>query len=187
MATIYDGVPVFAPAAGNTALAADQVTFQAKMILGMEERQQQIPLASGRVGDAAGWSLDWTIAAAPDLKWTNAGANAEILFPVSLRAKEYIVRTDAWVSSGNGNPTGGSIVLYAQKNDGTMASVSAFGCAGNFWDTDTAIDANSDIGPAYTADGDYNFFVGVQAAAVMDGVTHTLYGLSVTTRFHLGT
>ena len=187
MATIYDGIPVFAPAAGNTALAADQVTFQAKMILGMEERQKQISLASGVVGDAAGWGMAWTIAAAPDLVWSNAGANAEVLFPVTLRAKEYITRTDAWIHSTAGNPTGGTIVLYGQKNDGTMASVSAFGCAGNFWDTGGAIDANSDVGPAYTTDGDYNFFVGVQAAAVMDGVTHTLYGLSVTTRFHLGT
>ncbi len=189
MATLYDGVPVFAPVAGATALAANQVALQAKLILGLEERAQGISLAGGVLGDAGGWTIAWTIGGAPDLTWVSGGgAGQEILFPVNFRAAERITECHVTLAGAVGNPTGGSIVLYKMPLDGAgvAAAMSTFGCAGDFWDTDGVITAFSATGLTLDSSSTDSYFIGVQSPTGA-AVVCTLYGIKLVTQFHKGT
>ena len=189
MATLYDGTPVFAPVAGNTALAADQVTLQAKLILGLEARWQSIPLASGTLADAGGWALNWNAGATPDVWWESTGANSEILFSLWLREGEYLTDANVWVDSTAGNPTGGICSIYKLGLDGTTSSVvDDFGAAGtpDFWDTDgTPTALPLDAGP-YAIAAQQQYVLGISSPAVPGGVTSKILGIEIQTRFHEG-
>lgn len=187
MATLYDGVPVFAPAAGNTALASDQVTLQAKLILGLEARWTSIPITSGVLGDAGGWALNWTIGGAPDVRWSTSGASSEILFPMFPRDGEYLTDAEFWLMSTAGAPTGGSIAIYKEPLDGTAGgSITTFGAAGNFWDTDGVVTKYSAAAINIELDTETNqYFVGVLGPTA--GVTTSyIYGIHYKTQFHIG-
>jgi len=192
MATLNDGIPVFAPVAGATALAANQVTLQAKLILNLEGRWRDIPLASGAVADAPGWSMVWNKAAAgnpPEVYWTTTGASAEVLFPIFVRDGEYITDAQMYIWSDNAtNPTNGTIEIYSSKNDGTAGAglITDFGTGANFWDTNgnTALESAAAINTAFDTTLN-NYYVGVQGptAAVTES---RIYSISVKTRFHEG-
>ena len=52
MATLYDGIAVFAAADGAVALAADQNTLQAKLILGLQARWRGVDISLGKTHTA---------------------------------------------------------------------------------------------------------------------------------------
>ena len=189
MATLYDGVPVFVPVAGATALASDQVALQAKLILGLEARYRPISLASAQQSDTGGWTIGWNAAATPPMTWVSSGAGSvEILFPVDLREEEVVTECHVTFTCAAGAPTGGSIVLYSVPNTGIAAAVaeSDFGCAGNFWDVDGTITTLNATGLSIEAKPDSYYFVGVIGPTAAAQVA-TLYGLRLRTEFHKGT
>ena len=195
MATIYDGVRVFTAAAGGTASSANQNTFQDQMILGMEERAQILGPEHGLPHQAA---TTWTFQcdAIDPPRWTcDCSAADNLIVPIPLRDKEYIVDITVLVTGADA-PTGsgGEIGLYYSQIDTTTPTAAAMGSVqdlggANPWDIAGAFAAYQQLNLNLSADmaaGERKYFLLLTSHAG-GGASHARYfGTRINTRFHVG-
>jgi len=197
MATLYDGVPVFAPVAGNTALAADQVTLQAKLILGLEERTVAVRITDqDGMDSAAVWTWQgYPGANPPYYSMPGVPANQEMLITLPfLRSVERITEIGVSINGAilAGDAGGGTIELYERPINATPSAWAApaagavpIGGARPFEQGGMALITSGAIAFDVVAQAEYAIrFVAGSAVA---GRTHFVYGIYYKAMFHKGT
>ena len=198
MATIYDGAAVFTAVAGATALAADQNTTQAQLIMGLEARTQILSPAMGHKETQAASNWDFECDAADPPRWEDPVCNVQdnLIIPIPLRYKEYVEDIYVNVSGAEGAAPGnrGEIGLYYTYLDTTtpaapvMVSVQDLGGA-TPWNVGGAITTYSQVGlnlsAAATEDRTYFLYIQSHDGAAVSHARY--YGCKIVTRFHIGT
>jgi hypothetical protein len=197
MATIYDGVPVFAPVAGNTALAADQVTFQAKMILGMETRTITAPIQGGQ--PESPWVyVDINTSNPP--YWSEPAAppvNSEMIVPLPYTPTLTRIISIGVVVDGNvqaGDLTQGSIALWERPHDNTptawgvpaAGAVDIGGAAP--WQLAGVVTEHTVAGLTFDTVAKSEYAVMFQSGSTVGPArNHYIYSVWYTAQFHRGT
>jgi hypothetical protein len=204
MATIYDGVRVFTAAAGNTALAADQNTFQDKMILGLSEREIALPLCSAQEDTTLGWNYIGYSGAAPagdpwasSNYWYNSTAPSDdtVEFPICFEPEDMrITELHAWVLGlavpAPADTNKGEIALYSRLLDTTPSNavrVNEFGGA-TPWEVG-AVTKYSATGLSIdiTARTEYSIVFTSPQDGGHGARNNWIYGCSIKVMFHKGT
>ncbi len=202
MALIYDGVPVFVAVPGATALAADQNTYQAKMILGLSEREVVLPLQTAETHNTTNWvyiGLD-SFGAPPfgaTPFWSmpnNPAANDVLEIPLCFAPEDMrITQIDVWVDAlyNVGDADQGEIALYERPLSiapGVTAVVQDVGGAAPWGVSGAGTIENKTIGGLtldITATSEYTLVFTSQSVAAARNCK--LYGASVHVMYHKGT
>jgi hypothetical protein len=192
MATLYDGIAVFAAADGAVALAADQNTLQAKLILGLQARWKSVDIAFGKRDDTAtNWDFQCDGITVPYWDDSTGGSFTQCIIPCSFREDERITDVKVIVrgNPGAGGTGDGGIKLYEMDADVTPAVKSTIATLGGAtpWATAGAWTEYTSSGLTHdcAADGTIHFDFTTHDRAVTGN--SQISACRVKTMFHKGT
>jgi hypothetical protein len=192
MGTLYDGIAVFAAADGAVALAADQNTIQAKLILGLQARWKGIDVCAAQEDTAGGSNWEYNCDGAAVGFWEDGtgGSLDKLKLPLFFRDGEYLTDIKCVINGnmGAGGSSDGTIKLYEMETDVTpaiSATITNFGAASP-WDVAGVITEYTVAGITAALDGTMSYLVEFLTHDRALTANSIVYSLRYRTRFHEG-